>query len=229
MLNTFETQVGCGPEHHPMIKARFQTGLPEDMWITQVSTAFPDATFRLLTGAPVEDRVIEIGELRADDPAIIEKAVQNHPDVVAYDRLYDDDGGIVCRYEATEQRLYRFLGASSLPPEFPVIVEDGRMEFDVTGTRDQFEAVEAALTDSGSEYDLLSVVSTDGHDESLLTDRQRECLLVALRMGYFDVPRECTLEEVAAELGVNKSSVSDTIRRGAGDVLRWFMLGRESA
>lgn len=210
-----------------MIKARFRTTLPEDMWISQVSTTFPDATFRLLTGAPTEDRVIEIGEIRADDPAGIEDVVQDHPDIVVYDRLHADDDCIVCRYEALEQRLYTFLGASSLPPEFPVLVGDGTMEFDVTGTRDQFDAIDAALAQSDSEYDLLSVVHTEEQD-SLLTERQRECLLVALRMGYFEVPRHCTLEDVASELGVNKSSVSDTIRRGAGNIVRWFLIGRGS-
>lgn len=210
-----------------MIKARFHTELPEDMWVTQVSAAFPAATFRLLTGAPTDERVIEIGEVRADDPDAVEGLFREHPDIVAYDRLYADDQRLVCRYEAREQRLYTFLGASSLPPEFPVIVEDGAMEFDVTGTRSQFEAIESALADSDYAYDLLSVVNTDD-SERLLTERQRECLLVAMRMGYFDVPRDCTLEDVAAELGVNKSSVSDTLRRGAGDVLKWFLIGREA-
>lgn len=197
------------------------------MWITQVSTTFPDATFALLTGAPTGDRVIEIGEIRADDPAAIEAELQDHSDIVVYDRLHAAEECIVCRYEALEQRLYTFLGASSLPPEFPVIVEDGTMEFDVTGTREQFEAIDTALAESDSDYDLLSVVHTQEQD-CLLTERQRECLLVALRMGYFEVPRECTLEDVASELGVNKSSVSDTIRRGSGNVLRWFLIGGDS-
>jgi predicted DNA binding protein len=46
-----------------------------------------------------------------------------------------------------------------------------------------------------------------------LTDRQREALRTAYGMGYFDVPRGATLEEVAAELGVAASSASERLRR----------------
>lgn len=46
-----------------------------------------------------------------------------------------------------------------------------------------------------------------------LTDRQHEALRVAYEMGYFDIPRTASLEEVAAELGVSQSSLSERLRR----------------
>lgn len=46
-----------------------------------------------------------------------------------------------------------------------------------------------------------------------LTDRQREALRTAYELGYFDVPRRATLEDVASELDVASSSVSERLRR----------------
>jgi len=69
-------------------------------------------------------------------------------------------------------------------------------------------------------YGLLSVVHTD-EEGTLLTDRQRE--------GYFAVPRECTLAELADELGVDRSAASETIRRGTARVVEQFLLSGESA
>jgi len=46
-----------------------------------------------------------------------------------------------------------------------------------------------------------------------LTDRQDEALRTAYEMGYFDIPRGASLEDVAAELGVSASSVSERLRR----------------
>lgn len=46
-----------------------------------------------------------------------------------------------------------------------------------------------------------------------LTDRQREALRTAYELGYFEIPRRASLEEVAAELGVSASSVSERLRR----------------
>lgn len=213
-----------------MIEARFRMRLPADMWIVDVSTAFPAATFRLLTGVPMGETALELGEVRAADPDAVSEAIATHPDVLEYERLYAGDRRAIARYEAAEQRLYEFLGDSSLPPEFPVIVENGAMEFDMTATRDRFEAIGDALDASGFRYELLSVLEEpEPAPETLLTDRQRECLVVALREGYFRVPRTCTLEDVAERLEVDKSTASETIRRGAARVLEWYLVGAEPA
>lgn len=206
-----------------MLRARFRMTLPDDIWVAEVSTSFPDATFRLLTGVPKGDRAIELGEIRGADPEAAARALRDHPDVVAYERLLLGDQRAVTQYEARERRLYEFLWGSSLPPEFPLSVEDGVMEFDLTATRAQFEAFGEVLDATGLQYELLTVVHADDR-ESLLTDRQRECLTTAQRMGYFDVPRECTLSEVADELDIDKSTASETIRRGANRIVDRFLL-----
>jgi len=208
-----------------VIRARFRIVLPPEVWVAEVSTTYPEATFRLLTGVPIDDSALELGEVRADDPGPIADDIRSHPDVDAYDLVYADEQRSIAQYEVDEQALYDFLLNSSLPPEFPVIVEDGEMTFDVTATREQFEAFGDALDASARSYELLSVVHTDS-DERLLTDRQRECLTLAQRRGYFAVPRECTLAEVADELDVDKSTASETIRRGTARVLEQFLIGR---
>jgi len=177
----------------------------------------------VLTGAPKGDPALELAEVVADSPEPVAEAFRSHPDIAKYEPLYADDMRAIAQYEAVERRLYEFLWESSLPPEFPPLVEDGEMEFDLTATRDQFEAFGASLDATGRQYDLLSVVPTD-EDQPRLTERQRECLTVALRRGYFEVPRECTLAELAADLGVDKSSASETIRRGTARVLEEFLV-----
>lgn len=46
-----------------------------------------------------------------------------------------------------------------------------------------------------------------------LTDRQHEALRTAYELGYFDIPRRASLEDVAADLGISASSVSERLRR----------------
>ena len=205
-----------------MIRARFRLDLPEGVWVGEVSRAFPDASLRLLTGVPLGDRTLELGETRADDPRVVVDAIREHPDVVAHELLHCDDHRSLSKYETREQSLFEFLGASSLLPEFPLVVEDGEMAFAVTATRADFEAFGERLDASGLRYELRSVVHREGRD-GVLTDRQRECLDVAWRMGYFEVPRDCTLADVADALDVDPSSVSETLRRGTARVLDGFL------
>lgn len=211
-----------------MITARFRMQLPPDVWITDVSTSYPSATFRLLTGAPTEHGVLELGEVRASNPRVVADAIRHHDDVLEYEQLHLGDETTIAQYTSTERQLYEFMGESSLPPEFPLVVTDGEMEFDVTASREQFEAMGATLDASGYEYELLSVVE-ERTPETLLTERQRETLTAAFRAGYFEVPRNCTLTDVADATGVDKSTASETIRRGTARVLKWFLVGADAA
>jgi len=46
-----------------------------------------------------------------------------------------------------------------------------------------------------------------------LTDRQRAAVRTAYELGYFEIPRKASLEDVAAELDITASSLSERLRR----------------
>ena len=58
--------------------------------------------------------------------------------------------------------------------------------------------------------------------ESTLTPRQRELILTAVKKGYYDTPRDCTLTELAEAAGVAKSTASETLHRAEGAIVRQF-------
>lgn len=47
-----------------------------------------------------------------------------------------------------------------------------------------------------------------------LTKKQQAALVTAWEAGYFQFPREATLEEIADDLGITQQSLSDRFRRG---------------
>lgn len=207
-----------------MITAKFHVGLPEDVWVAEVSRAFPDATFRLLSGVRTGDTAIELGEVVADEPAPIGDAIEAHPSIETYTDLGAAAGRLLARYESTDVDLYEFVASTSLAPEYPLAVRDGWFEFDLTGTRADLDRLRETLEQSGLPFELRSVVEAPD-PASLLTDRQREVLEAALRAGYFEVPRESTLAEVADAVGADESTVSGVLRRGQARVLERFLTG----
>lgn len=207
-----------------MITARFRRQTSENQWIAAVSQAFPDATFRLLSGFQNGDTAVEIGECITESPEAVAQAAREHPAIESYDRLEATDRRLLAKYVTTDVGLYRFVEHSGLALSFPVVVKDGWSEFDFSGTREDFERVRAHLEETGLPYDLLTVVeSTDS--TALLTTRQREVLETALRRGYLAVPRECTLAELAETLDIDPSTASGIIRRGAARVLERHLAG----
>ncbi|ERH08307.1 MAG: putative DNA binding protein [halophilic archaeon J07HX64] len=46
-----------------------------------------------------------------------------------------------------------------------------------------------------------------------LTNRQREALTLAVRSGYYSIPRGCTTKDIAADLGISDQAVTERLRR----------------
>lgn len=66
-------------------------------------------------------------------------------------------------------------------------------------------------------YELESRAGRGGSDD--LTAEQREALSLAANQGYFESPREVTLDEIGQELGITQQAVSNRIRRAVRQVV----------
>ncbi|RQG97283.1 helix-turn-helix domain-containing protein [Natrarchaeobius chitinivorans] len=70
----------------------------------------------------------------------------------------------------------------------------------------------------GIRLDVLKLKQEDEFDERTgfgLTPSQTDALVAAYRHGYYDEPREITLEELTSVLGVSRTAVSGRLRRGS--------------
>jgi predicted DNA binding protein len=100
--------------------------------------------------------------------------------------------------------------------------DDGAAEFTVVGESEDLSQVVEAVPDPISvdvdrvgEYDSRHARVGDG-----LTDRQREVVAVAVDRGYYAVPREAKLDDLAAALDLSPSTVSDHLRKAEAAVMR---------
>jgi predicted DNA binding protein len=71
-------------------------------------------------------------------------------------------------------------------------------------------------------------VSHAFHDE-LLTDRQKEIMGIAYKDGYFEFPRKNDLTEIAAELSIRPSTLSEILRRAEAKIVKHYVETMQSA
>ncbi len=63
-------------------------------------------------------------------------------------------------------------------------------------------------------------------DTALLSDEQREALVLAFERGYFEVPRRTSARELGQELGISDNAFSQRLRRGLSALIESTLVGR---
>lgn len=205
-----------------MQHARFRIRLPENTWIAGVSEEYPRSTFRLLSGLKTGEIAVELGEILTEQPANIRQSIRAQRAIDQVVELVATNNKLLIKYESTDTGLYSFAEGLELPLQFPIVVRNGWYRFALTGTRTEFERVRDRLDEADCRFELLSVVG-EPRDSDLLTDRQREVLTAAVQRGYFSVPRNCTLSDLAVQFGADESTLSGVLRRGQDRVLTAYL------
>ena len=76
---------------------------------------------------------------------------------------------------------------------------------------------------------LHALAPMRGGGEYDLTETQREALLLAYERGYYESPRNITLEEMAEELGISGQSLGSRLRGGIHRLIGRTLVGPESS
>ncbi|MFB6069154.1 MAG: helix-turn-helix domain-containing protein [Halobacterium sp.] len=123
--------------------------------------------------------------------------------------------------ESEWEWMLAFYRASIVVMPPVVYTDDGDAVFEVLGDPGDLRGMLAEFPDRidttverVGEYDRFRTPAAS------LTARQREVVATAVDAGYYDVPRTATLEDVAAELDVAASTVSDHLRKAEAAVMR---------
>ncbi|PSP61499.1 bacterio-opsin activator [Halobacteriales archaeon QH_8_64_26] len=187
-----------------------------------------DARIELTEFVPVEGRLVPLCWVDTDaiaDRDRFEHGVESDGRVAAFDRLDGTAGWTLYRLEWTEA-IDGFLDALA---DEDLIVERGFARAGTDAWTIRLRALDhEALTrfqhqcaDHGIEFDVRRVThdSTEDEDPCGLTDKQREALTLAFDAGYFDVPREISLSELADRLGISRQAYTRRLNRALGNYL----------
>lgn len=167
-----------------------------------------------------DETVILLGRLRGNlDEA--RRLLDDHADVLGYSISGEEPRvGLVYVHARPPSVMKQFL---KLPRthevffDFPIeSTGDGRLSVEMIGETN--DVLRAALADVPPELDVTierigPYPAAGGHLLTLLTDRQREVLDVALSLGYYDVPRQATHRDIADRLDCSVGTVSEHLQK----------------
>lgn len=102
-----------------------------------------------------------------------------------------------------------------------VTITDYGLDISLAGTQDVLSEVISKYTDAGVPMVLQAISDYRGPSGVLdtLTDRQHEVVYTAYEMGYYEIPRRSSTMEVAGELNLDQSTVSEHLQRAERNLL----------
>ena len=98
----------------------------------------------------------------------------------------------------------------------PLGIGDGKIKFSYLGSEQQIKAFLEGIDSVGVRYKILLLSDLNFSPISplnLLTEKQRDVLITAYRMGYYDVPRTASCQEIAKKLGLVDATVVEHLRK----------------
>jgi DNA-binding CsgD family transcriptional regulator len=112
------------------------------------------------------------------------------------------------------------------PPDF---LDIDRMKVELVGKEKEIkEFLQYANKWSNNSFKILGLTSIDTKGESLLsklTPRQRQMLLTAYALGYYDVPRKISSDDLSRHLNVDKSTIVEHLRKAERKLMGGIIAG----
>lgn len=148
----------------------------------------------------------------------LESGLERAAEIIAVDELSDRIGGrklYQVRLPAATTAYWEWVGRSGVLLDCSINHEGVwmRMRFP---DRESLIDYRRAVRDRGCSFSLTELRSTDIRPEgnrSGLTHPQQELLAMAVEKGYFEIPREIMMADIAAHFGISDQAASERLRR----------------
>lgn len=178
----------------------------------------PDVTVELERLIPQASMIIPYFWVHGAEASDIESSFDSHAGFVNVELIDNVEAEYLMRaeWDGGYFGILNALAESDVVLLTGVGTEDG-WNFEVRGeTRESISEFSATCQthDIPIEITAVHALNPVQDDTYELTDPQREALVLAFEYGYFDSPREASLTDIAAELGITQQSLSSRLRRG---------------
>ncbi|MFH5797834.1 helix-turn-helix domain-containing protein [Haladaptatus sp. CMAA 1911] len=182
-------------------------------------------------GPVYEGRYVEFVELHGDLD-VARALLADSPETVEFDIVGEEGRGVLylhCRTAGLVDDLLTILREQQIVLDWPMqYIDTGGergLQLTVLGTS---EAIRRAAGDVPDGIKLrlerMGEYEPDmGNLSSILTERQEALFDLAVREGYYEVPRETTHRELADELDLTTGTVSERLQRIEAKLVRAYV------
>ncbi len=199
--------------------ARLKIKFPKDIWITQLFDEFKDIKMEIEYFLPFDlenligNSVVEIQHYSIDE---ILNIIQNHKSIQDLKVLEREENKVKVNVKTKDPYLLYAVIKYGVLIDFPVRIKEGNAYWKLISTRSGIDDLLSYFESKGIMFELLRIGNSPYSVEDTsnkLSLEESNILKEAIDSGFFEIPREISLEELANKLGKSKSALSVMLRK----------------
>ena len=199
--------------------ARIKIKFPEDIWISAIFDKFHDVRMEIEHFLPYDleesigNSIIEI--LHYNIESIIPE-IKNHSSVFEFTILEQEENRIKFNVKTKDPYLLYALIKCGVLVNFPVRVRDGFAYWKLVASRERIDKLLTIFEKKNIDFELLRIGKSPfsiEDEKNRLTLEESNILDNAISLGFYEIPRNISLEELANKLGKSKSALSVMLRK----------------
>lgn len=205
-----------------MPQANLTITIPDGIWIGDTSREHPNASIRILAALTGGDAGVGLAEITAPDLPGIIADINGSDSVTELELLERSEDTVLLQFETTNPLLLFPVQDSGIPLEMPFTIRDGQAEWQITAPQHRLSELGTQLEAFGIPF-TVNEVHQRIEPEKLLTEQQLSLVRAAVKNGYYDTPRRCSLTELAEDVDLAKSTCSETLHRAEEKIVKEFL------
>ena len=199
--------------------ARVKIKFPDQLWISEIFRKFPDVRMEIAHFLPYDlersigNSIIELMHYKID---LIIEAIRTHPSVFELSVLEKEDSKTRVNVKTKDPFLLYAIIKCGVLIDFPIRVQEGYAFWRLISSRKRIDQLLSIFEEKNIDFELLRIGNSPYNIEdnkNSLTLDELSILDTAISMGFFEIPRKISLEELAKHLGKSKSALSVMLRK----------------
>ncbi len=192
---------------------------PKQKWVSKIFSKYRDVEIIILNFLPydfedfIANAIILIHHYKIEE--IIED-IKTHPSVLEFTILERFENRAKINIKTEDPYLLYAIIKNGILIDFPVRLSEGVAIWKLIATRKRINDLLLQFEERGIDFSLLRILNSDysiDDNENKLNPEESQVIRKAIKLGFFDIPRKISLEELANELGKSKSALSVRLRK----------------
>lgn len=195
-----------------IVRAEVEIELLSDKWLVELSKKFPNLSFNILSMSLIQKDVGNIlVQVQGENTAPLFSVLNSHHSILGYYIISKTPTTTLLNVKVQNPLMYISSIENEILLKYPIQIRNGWAKWEIYSPRENINSFIQKLQLKEINMKLISIGK---HKEKIiLTPRQAAIMNMAMREGFYEVPRKINLSELASKLNISKSNLSEILRR----------------